>query len=423
MKIVKTKINSLLAAVALSTLVLQACNKEFETIADTPATGGTIAVGTQTIGAIVATDTTYSYFNALLTKAGTGAPALSNASLRFTAFIPNNAAFRASGPAFATAALVTSNLTATQAASIANYALTPQLLPAEQIPTTFPNLQAPTLLNPTVGTPAFSPFVSLSTFPSRRGTTTWVNNVPLVATNIAASNGIIHNTAVLVSPPSVTLWSRISTDPDMTYFKAAVSRGDSGMVGTARIDSLLNLPIGPNFTVFVPKDSAFKVLLTAQITGALVARGLPLANAQAAAAALVTTYGTTIISNPASIPDAPIFPAGTGIGAALANAFSPTAMKGIGVYHILGVRAFTVNFPTTATAVPTLLNSAVPTHPGVMLQATFGPTGVTAATVKGAANTTASNLLINPTPNPGGTSEQHFTNGVLHKIDQVLRPQ
>jgi uncharacterized surface protein with fasciclin (FAS1) repeats len=63
----------------------------------------------------------------------------------------------------------------------------------------------------------------------------------------------------------------------------------------------------------------------------------------------------------------------------------------------------------------------VPAHPGVALKATFGATGVTAATVKGVANPTASNITINPFP--GGTSDQNYVNGVLHKIDQVLIPQ
>jgi len=51
---------------------------------------------------------------------------------------------------------------------------------------------------------------------------------------------------------------------------------------------------------------------------------------------------------------------------------------------------------------------------------------VTAATVKGAANATASNVIINALPflpDPAGTSDQHFINGTLHKINQVLLPQ
>ena len=103
------------------------------------------------------------------------------------------------------------------------------------------------------------------------------------------------------------------------------------------------------------------------------------------------------------------------------------------VYHILsrqsgsfappGVRVFSVNIPTTATSVKTLLNSAIAAHPGLIVQATFAPSlpVVVAATVKGAANATASNILISFTP--PFTSDLHHINGVLHKIDQVLLPQ
>jgi uncharacterized surface protein with fasciclin (FAS1) repeats len=95
-------------------------------------------------------------------------------------------------------------------------------------------------------------------------------------------------------------------------------------------------------------------------------------------------------------------------------------------YHVLGTRAFTVNLPTTATNFQTLLNGVIPTHPGVSIAATFAtPPGfsVSAATVRGAANPSASNIQINPTPAPGGSSDQNYVNGIIHIIDQVLRPQ
>jgi len=63
----------------------------------------------------------------------------------------------------------------------------------------------------------------------------------------------------------------------------------------------------------------------------------------------------------------------------------------------------------------------VAVHPGVILQAVFTGPFVSSATVKGAANTTASNVIINPA-NPIAT-DQHFLNGVIIRIDQVLRPQ
>jgi hypothetical protein len=144
--------------------------------------------------------------------------------------------------------------------------------------------------------------------------------------------------------------------------------------------------------------------LTAQITQALMAQGMDQATAQATATALASS--PSVFTNPAT-----------------ASVLTPQTVKGLVVYHLLGSRAFSVNIPTSATSVPTLLNTAIPTHPGVALQATFGATGVTAAMVKGAANATASNVQINPTPAPNGTSDQHYINGVIHIIDQVLRPQ
>ncbi|HSN60675.1 MAG TPA: hypothetical protein VLR49_07060, partial [Ferruginibacter sp.] len=71
--------------------------------------------------------------------------------------------------------------------------------------------------------------------------------------------------------------------------------------------------------------------------------------------------------------------------------------------------------------IPTFLNSGITTHPGVTIIATFTGPVVSAATVKGVANATASNLILNPLPS--GSSDQHYINGVMHKIDQVLRPQ
>ena len=107
------------------------------------------------------------------------------------------------------------------------------------------------------------------------------------------------------------------------------------------------------------------------------------------------------------------------------SALTAQTVKGILVYHILGttipgIRVFSVNLPTTATAQKTLLNQAVPTHPGVTVQATFAGPFVGAATVKGLANTTASRIIINPA-NPFAT-DQNYINGVIMRIDQVLRP-
>jgi hypothetical protein len=218
------------------------------------------------------------------------------------------------------------------------------------------------------------------------------------------------------------LWNRIDTDPNLTFLKAAVQRADQA-TPSANLEAALKNG-GANLTVFAPNDASMQQFLIGSIAQAFIAQGFPPAAAQGAASVLVSTYGTTIISNPASIPDAPLFPPGTNIGAQLAAVLTPTAVQGIVLYHLLGSRAFTVNLPATAALTKTLLNNAVSAHPGVALQATLGMSGMaTAATAKGVGNPTASNLLINPTPAPNGTSDQNYINGVLHVIDQMLRPQ
>jgi uncharacterized surface protein with fasciclin (FAS1) repeats len=279
----------------------------------------------------------------------------------------------------------------------------PQSIKMSSVPGTFPNWFYPTNLNPTSGS-TFNPLVRLTTHPSTRNGN-WVNNVPLIAVDNAVANGVIHTAAAMPAPPSVPLWSRIAVDADMTYLKAAIQRADSGVANTSSASlewALTNF--GPNLTVFAPTNAAFQATLTAQITAALIAQGVPPATAAATAAALASS--PTVFSNPA-----------------LYGSLTAQTVKGIVVYHLLGSRAFTNNFPTTTTSYPTLLNSAIPTHPGVALNVTFTGLAVTSATVKGVANATAANISLNPTPNPGGTSDQHFINGTLHKINQVLLPQ
>ena len=299
-------------------------------------------------------------------------------------------------------AFITTNIPVSTAAGIVGYNTSPQALFSSSIPATFPNFQYPSILNPA---PTLSALLRLTNFPTTRNGA-WLNNIPLTTLNLAAANGVIHHTAFVVTPPSRYLWDRINTDAGLTYLKAAIQRADSGTGTPGTLQSAL-LNIGANLTVFAPTDAAFQATLTGAIYQALVAQGVPPATALAQATALASTPG--VFSNPALFP-----------------VLTAQTVKGIVVYHILGQRAFTNNFPTTQTFYPTLLNSAVPSHPGIGLSAIFGAPFVTSATVKGAANATAANILINVsplTPDPSGTSDQHYLNGVLHKIDQVLLPQ
>ncbi len=57
----------------------------------------------------------------------------------------------------------------------------------------------------------------------------------------------------------------------------------------------------------------------------------------------------------------------------------------------------------------------------MVAKATFVGPIVGAATFKGLANATESNVIINPL-NPFAT-DQNYINGVIMKIDQVLLPQ
>ena len=404
------RIHFLLATTAMM-FILTSCNKDVEQFATPVVVAPTgLALG-ETIAAI-ADDSLY---YRMIVRGGM-LTTINTKSNIFTMFVPNNTAMRqfvaaASGgaipigtPDAIVSGFISGILPVATAASIVSFNMMPQTITTASIPNTFPNWFYPTHLNPTTGTPGFNPLVRLLTFPSTRNGN-WVNNIPLLAVNLVAANGVIHTAAAMPVPPSKVLAQRIFADADMTYLAAAIQRADSGVAPTTSASLVWVMSnFGPNITVFAPTNLAFQQLLTGQITLALIAQGFPPPVAAATAAALASTPG--VFTNPL-----------------LANVLTPTTVKGIVVYHLLGSRAFLNNFPTTATSYPTLLNSAIPSHPGVSLTCTFTGPFVSAATVKGAANPTASNILINPTPEPNGTSDQFFVNGTIHKIDQVLRPQ
>ena len=391
----RIKIHFLLAITAMM-FILSSCNKDVEQFT-TPVvvTPSGLALG-ETI-ATIADDSLYYRF---IVKSGL-LTTINTKSNIFTMFVPNNAAMRqflvAIGapaqpqPDAVYSAFITNFVPAATAASIVSFNMIPQSITTASIPNTFPNFFYPTNLNPTgaPGAPGYNPLVRLLTFPSTRNGN-WVNNIPLLAVNLAAANGIIHTAAAMPAPPQKVLAQRVFADADMTILAAAINRADSGVAPTTSASLVWVLSnFGPNLTVFAPTNQAFKNLISFLTGGAI----------------------------PPNAPDANF------IAFLGSNSVTTQLVKGIVVYHILGNRAFTNNFPTTATSYPTLLNSAVPTHPGVRLTCIFTGPFVSGATVKGAANATASNIAINPTPEPNGTSDQFFVNGVIHKIDQVLLPQ
>lgn len=361
--LINKRFGALLLAVSL--LVMQSCNKEFEDI--TPVAK---PASSPTIGEVIESDASFSILKVAVTKAGL-LPVLKDPGNKLTFFATDDAAFTASGLSLA----AINAMPAAQLNAILSYNIIAQALPSTAINTLFPPLQMPTLLklDPT------NPFVKMSIFPSKKGTTLYVNNIPVKQADVLAGNGVIHKVFALVAPPSKLLSNLIYDDPQFSLFKAAILRGDEGSTNLNRIDSLLKYAV-VNFTVFAPTNTAMKTLIN-QLSGGMV---------------------------PLAAPDQVFID--------FINNFIPVqTARGIVVYHILGTRAFAANLPTTPTFIPTLLNGAVPTHPGVQVQTTFTGPFATALTVTGVGNGgVASNVT---------GLDKLAVNGVVHIIDRVLLPQ
>lgn len=351
-------------------LALQACNKEFDYVDPTlPSTVTPGPTGTVTLNALINSDTSFSFLKAAVAKAGL-ATILNDTDLRLTLFAPDNAAFRRSLPALGLppveAALGYID-TATMR-SILSYHLSPDYLPAESIPATFPNLQYPTFLNPA---PQLSPLLRLTIFPSRNANGAFVNAIPVTAVNTAASNGVLHRVAALVAPPSKSIYELITADTSLTFLVKALARADSGRTTIAN-GSLTEASksIGANLTLFAPTNDAFKNLLI-------------------------------------ELHQQPV--------EAIINYLPVDTVRAIIAYHLLGSRAFSVNMPTTPTFVKTVLNASLPaSHPGLNVVVGFTGPFVTAFNVTGVGNGGAAAQVI--------AQDVHATNGVVHKINRVLLP-
>lgn len=440
--------------IAAMMFVLASCNKDLEQLpTPIPPVQGT----TPTLATLLdAPDMTI--FKAAVVRASTVTTpgimsTLANTSLRFTMFLPNDAAMTSSGLSLA----VVNGAPIANIVGLVQYHILPQVVAWSTVTTTFPNFQYPTTLNPA---PALSALLRLTTFPSKTNGN-WVNNIPVTAVDIQAVNGVAHKIALVTAPPSQFLIEKLNTDPDFSIFRAAITRADSGVAPTTSASLIWALTnIGPNLTLFAPGNAPFKGLLNALTGGAI-----PVSNYVSAAGAtnvldtitVTTTAGlvpgmTVTVTSPtgafpantvvlsvisstkfkiSALPTTPLSggavitgdPTSAFIGFLASSNVSTQTVKGLVVYHIMGTRAFSNNFSTTSTLYPTLLNSALPSHVGLGIKITFTGPSVSAMTVKGSINPTASNVLINPTPAPNGTSDQHYINGVMYKIDQVLRPQ
>jgi uncharacterized surface protein with fasciclin (FAS1) repeats len=410
MNMIKNKIKSTGLLLSAAVLVLSACNKAPEEIlGPAPITPSGLSIG-ETLTA-TATD---SLFNKMVIKGGMQAT-LSNYALGYTLFVPDNAAVIASfGGSLASANATISALSAASLAGIVKYNMIPQALPTSKIVHPFPNMQMPTdiILDPT------NTLVRMTSFPSKSGAagaTFYYNNAPLTATDMAVANGVIHHTAFVVAPPTRVLKDTIGRVSNLSYFRAAIARADSGSTGLSKLDSLLNYPV-TNMTILAPNDAAFQTLVF----------GL-------AFRAYLNTRPTPYTATDTAIATA------TGNGAVAAgpaflstNNVTTAQVKGIVAYHFLasevtpGVfqpayRAFSVNFPSTPMFVKTLVNAGFAPHPGIRVAPTYTGPFVTALAFSSYGSLTPG-APFSYTANTVGM-DRLAVNGVFHIIDKVLLPQ
>ena len=305
---------------------------------------------------MIETDASFSVLKAAAIKAGV-LDLLKTKGASYTVFAPDDAAFALSGINVA----VINAMPAADLKSLLSYHVIPQSLPSAQITSSFPNVQMPTLL--AIPSPApFTAFTKMNVFPSKRGSALFANNIPVKQADVTVGNGVIHKVAAVVAPPTKLIGQITGEDADLSFFRAAVARADSGQVGLNRLDSVMKFGLA-NVTVFAPSNDAVKKLL--------VAFGLPPVEA--------------------------------------AFDFVPVqTVRGLVAYHMLGSRAFSVNLPATTGTIATLLGAS-PFPPITVDRSTTLPR------LTGAGNGGQfANFL---------SMDKNAVNGVVHKIDMVLLPQ
>lgn len=404
----------LFSILILGMLIISSCNK---TLPDaTPIEYPPVNNSQTSIGQRISSDTSYSFFAAAATKTGQLAQ-LNADSTEFTVFVPTNNAFRISGiPSID----VLNTLPLESLGGIVGYAIIPgkQFLssditsggitpsrPNEQLPTSITIAQLPGTTLP----------LKLTTFPSVSGNAFYDNNIPVTKPDIKLKNGVIHEVAAIVAPPSQTLKSAIYSNPDLTFFKAAIERADSGQSGLNRLDSLLGYPV-TNMTVLAPNNAAFQTLIFGTAYSYLLQSGYDQSTAYQKA--------TQLSSSPSVFSDPQLY-----------GVLPASSVKGILAYHFLAspnpytqkiepnIRVFSNNFSSTLTAYKTLVNSAYSTHPGVMAQATFTGPLVTGLTFNGVGTFPPGGAPFSGTPAKALSLDKHAVNGVFYVIDKVLLPQ
>jgi len=425
MKNIIKKLKASYLVVITGLIFLTSCNKDLEQLAPiaTPVypTGSGVA-------ATLAANANYSMYNALITRAGMTAT-LNDLTKTFTLIATDNVGMRifvsvASGglippsgaPDATYLGFISGSLPVANAAGIVQYNTIGQKFPLASFGSAFPNypLTSLIILDPT------QPFVRMNIFPVRGTPNSYVNNLPLVAPAIDAANGVIHTAYSVAAPPTLTLKGMIATDPNLSYFRAAVTRADSGSVGLSRFDSLMNYGV-TNMTVLAPTNAAFQTLIFGlAFQGYLATRPIPYTATDTAIA--TATGNGAVAAGPAFLST---------------NNVSTALVKGIVAYHLLAslttstatpyqpnIRVFSNNVPGTAGFfVKTLVNGSLAVHPGVMAQATYVGPAVTALRFTGYGTFPPGGGPFTGAAANATTMDKLAVNGVYHILDRVLLPQ
>jgi hypothetical protein len=420
---------------ALSSMIfLSACNKELESFAPIPVPTYPVGnvPGSLSIGRTLAINKTDTMFYIMLVRSGL-LDQYNDSTKKLTLFAVDTTGMKifvnAATGGFISLTAPTSdfykflsgtypvapvNLSQATAAGIIQYNTIGQKYPFASFGNGFPNYPLPSLIQLD---PLNTPFLRMTICPTNGPTYKYVNNIPATGQpDQIAANGTIHHTDFLVTPPTKVLRDLISAEPTLSYFRAAVLRGDSAadVITPTKptIDStkFLNylLGFGPlNMTVLPPNDAAMQPVLFGILYQGLLAQGN--------SPAIAFTQATSLSSTPAGF-----------------NALPVASVRGIVAYHILAsnstgsfapnIRVFNANVPTTNSFIKTLVNGSVASHPGVSAIATFTGSLASGLTFSGAG-----------TFPPGGTAfsqpaiavkrDQNAVNGVYHIIDRVMLPQ
>jgi uncharacterized surface protein with fasciclin (FAS1) repeats len=220
---------SLLAILLMAVFFTGCNNKDYDDSDVMPAQ--------QSIGQIIALDSSFSLLNAALNRANLAAT-LEGAG-PFTVFAPNNAAFSAAG-------IRLSDITSMNPAvltAILSYHVVNGAVRSTDIQAGI-NKETPTL----AGTAYVSNFVY--------GTTTDGNNVSygisvngsrVTRPDIAATNGVVHVVDAIIIPPVQNIMGTIAVNSNLTLLNAAIARANLAGALSAS---------GP-LTLFAPSNSAF----------------------------------------------------------------------------------------------------------------------------------------------------------------------